>query len=157
MTGALAAGAAPMELHGSACEFPALRPTYLPWVVAGTPPPPPQAERLEGRASYFWSPRNVGRWRVVPPTAETPPLAPYVELGTDTDEGSGPGDLVATRVDGRPGYLYAAEGDLDRADATVVWATDEPRCNAIVLTFSAPRLSRAEGEAEIRRIAASLH
>lgn len=129
------------------CNFPNLRPTYLPWAEDDIPPPIKDsvtAERV-GEASFailIWT---------SDPAADT---TTYVHLETSTEQPARHGDEVDVFIDGAPGIL----GDYDSQSEGMVinWVLEDEPCRTLELALSDPALSRTQVAEEIRKIARSL-
>jgi hypothetical protein len=123
------------------CDFPALRPAYLPWQMAGEPVPAPSKERFAGYAHLFWSDGE----------------ASYVALWRVRQVFEGPGEPAPSLPNGAEGYLYEGSSDEDIAQWHIVWAdVQADGCNKTTLVLNSPRLTKQEGKRAILQLAATL-
>jgi hypothetical protein len=122
------------------CDFPALRPAYLPWLDAGQPVPAPSHERFEGYAQLDW---REGR--------------SYVLLWRVNELMGGPGEPAPSLPNGAEGYLYESSTDEDIGWWSISWAdVQADGCNETALVLYSPRLTKQEGKREILQLAATL-
>jgi hypothetical protein len=123
------------------CEFPRLRPAYLPWVEAGQQLPAPSRERFAGYATLNWHADNSS----------------YVQLWRVNGLLGGPGEPAPPLPNGAEGYLYESASDEDIADWAIVWADAQADgCDQTTLTLYGPSLTKQEGKREILSLAATL-
>lgn len=159
-SGTAAAGETPDDM----CDFPSVRPTYLPWLPSGQPIPGPEKSQSAdgggpqgldpGYSTLSWSNGDITR-------PGTDPNVGGVHLWRATQSvGSFPTDpQVPALPDGSTGRFYASEGG--GGDWIIVWAdpiadvTDDI-CSETALVVSFPNLSKVEAKREIVRIAESL-
>jgi hypothetical protein len=128
------------------CDFPSVRPEYLPWLGPGESVPSPTQERFEGYAHLYWSPADRPEWE-----------GSYVAMWRVDGDGVGPGDTAPPLPNGATGYLYESGNSDDVADWAIVWSDPlEDGCTETALTLFLPSLSKAEGQREILRVAESL-
>lgn len=130
------------------CEFPQMRPAYLPWVPAEEPIPSPSRERFEGYALLSWKAPageqegGVTLWRVT--------TDPYNTGTTSAVE-------VQVSIGGVKGLLFRGEGGgPNHADWTIMWENGEDQCNRIALSLDLTGISMEEGRDVILEIARSL-
>jgi hypothetical protein len=146
------------------CDFPSVRPTYLPWLPAGQPIPGPERSQSAdgggpqgldpGYSTLSWSNGDITR-------PGTDPDVGGVHLWRATQTvGSFPSDpQVPALPDGSTGRFYASEGG--GGDWIIVWGdpildvTDDI-CSETALVVNFPNLSKAEAKREIVRIAEAL-
>jgi hypothetical protein len=152
------------DSEGAMCDFPSVRPTYLPWVAPGEPVGPPGTDRWAGGGGpqgldpgysiLSWSNGDV----TMPGHA---PDVGSVSLWRATESvGSFPVDPeVPPLPDGSTGRFYASEGG--GGDWSIIWGDPLPDvtdddCSETALVVNFPNLTRSEAKREIIRIAESL-
>jgi hypothetical protein len=135
------------------CPFPTVRPAYLPWLEAREQVPVPRRDQSWGYASLQWiAPSGTPGWEAAEGRSR---VRPYVVLRRHSSlGGSGPGKRVYATVAGIEGDLYEAETS---GAGVIVWHISGGRCGELALELETDeRLSQAEAERELRRIARSL-
>jgi hypothetical protein len=80
------------------CDFPSIRPEYLPWIGPGEVVPSPTQERFEGYAHLYWSPADRPEWE-----------GSYVAMWRVDGDGAGPGSTAPPLPNGATGYLWGKE------------------------------------------------
>lgn len=126
------------------CDFPALRPTYLPWLAAGKPVPSPTESYDEqiNRAALWWrDPR-------VPYGEGGVGLTVYTHFPLSSEE--------ETDID-----IKGVAGQLHRLDespdlVSLHWDLPTSSCNFLELVLVAPNLTKDEAVQELLKIARSL-
>jgi hypothetical protein len=136
----------PEATTSGVCDFPSVRPGYLPWLGPGESVPSPTQERFEGYAHLYWSPTDRLEWE-----------GSYVAMWRVDGDGAGPGLAAPPLPNGATGYLYESGSGDDVADWAIVWSDPlEDGCTETALALFVPSLSRTEGQREILRMAESL-
>jgi hypothetical protein len=152
------------ETPDDICDFPSVRPRYLPWLPSGQPIPGPERSQSAdgggpqgldpGYSTLSWSNGDITR-------PGTDPHVGGVHLWRATQSvGSFPSDpQVPALPDGSTGRFYASEGG--GGDWIIVWGDPIPDvtddiCSETALVVNFPNLSKAEAKSEIIRIAETL-
>lgn len=121
------------------CDYPSLRPTYLPWQRSGAIPEPRRSYDSEiDRAQLSWvNPNNP---------KEGLGLTVYPVIGAGPPE-----KPIGVRIRGADGYLH--EGSV--GEHGVWWDLDE-RCNFLELSLSLDGVSPEKVDEEVVKVARSL-
>jgi hypothetical protein len=146
------------------CDFPSVRPTYLPWLAPGQLIPDPGMglsadgggpQGLDpGYATLSWANGDVTN------PGSSPDIGAVHLWRATQSVGSFPVDPVVPPLpDGSTGKLYLSEGG--GGDWSIVWGGPPPDaadddCSETTLVVSFPNLTAAEGKEEILAIARSL-
>jgi hypothetical protein len=147
------------------CDFPAYRPTYLPWLQSGERVPEPERWRVAhgggpqgldpGYSHFGWGSGDI-----------TEPGGPKYEGGvslwrsTESVGAIPPDPDVPPLPDGSEGRFYRGETS-DAGDWAIIWVDSVPDpyddpCSETTLSVYFPQLSKEEGKQEIAKIARSL-
>jgi len=138
----------PTPSRGERCDFPDLRPTYLPWLTPDEDIPKPEAAHLEHEDSsgekvadsaYLdWTSRSIG-----------------VTLSLEDELRGGPGSPAEVTLMGTDGYVYTGP---DPGEASILWDLPDEPCNLLSLHLRAADgvFTTAEAIDEVINVAESL-
>jgi hypothetical protein len=130
------------------CDPPSFRPSYLPWVKAGDPIPPPE-ERRDGRNVVLTWLGDSGSDRRRPYVSLVAEYRSSLAASVDHSPTS------AIDVRGTTGYVSWV-GDPGVGELAVVWSENDQPCGTFSLHLLDSEFSEARAESEIKQVAVSL-
>jgi hypothetical protein len=144
------------------CDFPSVRPTYLPWLDPVEPIPEPEMDRWPERGGEGQQEPEPGysilSWSngdVRAPGKDEDVAGVHLWRATESGDPFPASPDVPPLPNGATGRLHPGQGD---GDWSIVWNDHFPEddCLATTLVAYFPNLSPAEGRVEILKIAESL-
>lgn len=123
------------------CEYPSVRPTYLPWQRSGEIPEPDRGydDELDLARLLWINPENQG---------DAVALTVYPVNRVPSSEGEEP---LGVPIESNEGYLHNGPPD----EHSAWWALDQ-RCNFLELIVSLDGLSPGSVDAQVVKVARSL-
>jgi hypothetical protein len=151
----------PHAMQEELCDFPDVRPTYLPWLAPGRPIPAPAMEQsVDGggpqRLDPGYSILHWGHGDVTKPDPGRDVGSVSIWRATQSVLSFPEDPAVPNLPDGSTGRLSVSQGDW-----AIIWGDPAPGgvdddCSGTTLVAYFPNLSRAEARREILAIARSL-